>query len=258
MRIANIIKDFITTLRFFTTLPLPDDDSHERGLAHMALWVPWAGLVIGIGLVVAYSVSMRLFPPAVAAALVLSVWILLTGGLHLDGLGDCWDAFPAPVSVERRLEIMRDPHLGTFGVIGIILAILLKYCLIFSLPAGSWINFLQNSIPFPMGLLYAPVAARWLVLWAARGRTSPARGMGKEFAQGITFRHIIIAGILPLILIGINELTALAALVVAGAGVWLFTKIAEKKIVGISGDVLGACIEIGEILILLVYVTRLG
>jgi adenosylcobinamide-GDP ribazoletransferase len=256
VRIGNIIIDFITTLKFFTSLPLPNHLRTDAGLEQMAVWTPWAGLVVGGFLVAAYYLTMWLFHPPLAAALVLCTWIIITGGLHLDGLGDCGDAFPAAVGTERRLEILRDPQLGAFGVIAIVCAVIVKFCAIYVIPATSWNWIFRSNIPFPFALLFAPVAARWLVLWAARAPLSRPAGLGMMYARGIQLRRILLAGILPLVLLAINGVPALAAVVIAAGGVWIITRIARARLGGVNGDVLGACIETSEIVILLVYAVR--
>lgn len=256
MRIGNNIKQLFYTINFFTCIPLPVRGDVGTGLEHMAVWTPWAGLVIAGGLIVTHSLAGWLFPPALAAACVLCVWVTLTGGLHLDGLGDCCDAFFAPVDANRRLEIMRDAHLGSFGVMGIGLTLLIKFCTLLVLPGYAWVTFSQSVGHFPFGLLFAPIAARWLVLWAARIPAVQPAGLGMTFARGVSLGNIVLAGILPFGLIVINGLPALASLVIAGVGVWMFTRIARAAIGGVTGDVFGACIEIGEVIILGVYSAR--
>ena len=101
----------ITALRTLTVLPVPGREAHNPAMA--LPWFPWAGVLIG-GLTagVAFLFGGPAGWPAGAgvAALAFNVW--LTGGLHLDGLGDAVDALHGGQTRERRLEIMKDPHLG--------------------------------------------------------------------------------------------------------------------------------------------------
>ena len=258
MRIGNCVRDLMTALSFFTSLPIPSHVVADAKLERMAVWTPWAGLVVGVFLVATHYLTTWLFHPILSAALVLFVWITITGGLHLDGMGDCGDAFLAAVDNERRLEILRDTHLGAFGVISIVCAIIIKFGAIVGQPPISWNLIYRDDVPFPFALLFAPVAARWLVLWAARTPLSRSTGMGMMYARGIQIRQIMLAGILPLILFGINGLTSLAAIIIAGGAVWIITRIARMQLGGVNGDVLGASIEISEIIILLVYAVRLN
>src|SRR5919106_2527759 len=109
-----------------TTLPvkLPEDWSPgDSGRA--AVWYPLVGLAIGALTWLAWKGAAFLFPPWIAGVITLIAWVALTGGLHLDGLADCCDGLLASTTVERRLEIMKDPHMGAFGVIGLILVLFL-------------------------------------------------------------------------------------------------------------------------------------
>ena len=96
---------------------------------------------MGVLLLLAQAAAARLLGPAVAAVLVVALWAVLTGGLHLDGLADCCDGLLVSAPHERRLEIMRDPRVGSFAVIGLVLALLLKTAAVFALaqaPPAPW------------------------------------------------------------------------------------------------------------------------
>ncbi|HLO31281.1 MAG TPA: adenosylcobinamide-GDP ribazoletransferase, partial [Anaerolineales bacterium] len=137
-----------------TTLPisLPDRWSAGDSGRASALY-SFVGLVIGILTWLAWQGAIFVFPPWVAGAITLVVWVALTGGLHLDGLSDCCDGLLASTSAERRLEIMKDPHVGAFGVIGLILVLLIKGVTLAALtPVTS------------LGILLAASLARWCIL----------------------------------------------------------------------------------------------
>src|SRR5512145_806989 len=113
MRSLRIAFGLMTTLPF----RLPDDwPTGDSGRA--SVWFPLIGLVVGAITWLAWMGAMLAFPPQVAGIITLVVWVLLTGGLHLDGLADCCDGLFASTTVERRLEIMKDPRVGTFAVLG--------------------------------------------------------------------------------------------------------------------------------------------
>jgi adenosylcobinamide-GDP ribazoletransferase len=126
------MKRFALAVSFLTVIPLRlNEPPHPGDLGKAAGWFPVIGAVIGGLVVAAYYGLSFIFPPLPAGARAASVWIELTGGLHLDGLTDCFDGMLNASSRERRLEIMKDPRLGTFGGIGVFLAILLKIiCLV--------------------------------------------------------------------------------------------------------------------------------
>jgi adenosylcobinamide-GDP ribazoletransferase len=199
-----------------------------------------------------------LFSPVLAAALLVALWAALTGGLHLDGLADCFDGLLAAVPPERRLEILRDPRLGAFGGIGLALHLLLKTLAVASLPAFS----LSLPLPFALGLLLpaslaplllAPALARWLILPVALQPMARPGGLGAEFALGLSRRALLISALIPLgvaLLSGPRGLlaAALAALVAAG-----LVLLALRRLGGLTGDVLGLVVELAELVVLLTF-----
>ena len=226
-----------------TTLPvkLPSDWSvGDSGRA--AVWYSLVGLVIGALTWLAWKGTIFIFPPLVGGIVTLVVWVVLTGGLHLDGLADCCDGLFASVSPARRLEIMKDPHVGAFGVIGLILILFLKAAALASLtPASSF------------GILLAASLSRWCILPAGLFPLARSSGMGSDFAAGFQRSFIIWAAIIPLILAillgGRGILASVAGLVAAGLVLWL----AKSHIGGVTGDVFGMVVEIVEAVILLTF-----
>ena len=226
-----------------STLPvrLPDDWSAGDS-GHAAGWYPLVGLVIGALTWLAWKGSTFVFPPLVGGIVTLVTWVALTGGLHLDGLADCCDGLFASLSPERRLEIMKDPHVGAFGVIGLILILFLKAATLASLtPLSSF------------SILLAASLARGCVLPAGLLPLARASGLGADFKLGLQRSAIIFGAILPLalaILLGLRGVLSMLAGVGATALVlWLST----SRIGGVTGDVFGMIIEIVEAVVLLVF-----
>lgn len=226
-----------------TTLPfkLPDDwVAGDSGRA--ALWYPLVGSVIGALTWLAWTGASFVFSPLMAGVVTLAVWVLLTGGLHLDGLADCCDGLFASVMPDRRLEIMKDPHVGAFGVIGLILILFLKAAALASLtPISSF------------GILLAASLARWCILPAGLLPLARPSGMGSDFAAGLQRSFIILAVLIPLvlaILLGLRGvLTSIAGLGAAASVLWL----AKSRIGGVTGDVFGMIVEIVETVVLLAF-----
>jgi len=230
-----------------TTLPvrLPNDwSAGDSGRA--AAWYPLVGLVIGALTWLAWRGAILAFPPSVAGIVTLIVWVVLSGGLHLDGLADCCDGMFASVTPERRLEIMKDPHIGAFGVIGLILVLFLKATALASL------TFISS-----FGIMLAASLARWCILVA--GLLPLARpsgsGMGADFATGFRPSFILWGAIIPLAIaffLGIRGmLSVLAGVGATGLVLWL----AKSRIGGVTGDVFGMIVEIVETVVLVAFLT---
>ena len=109
------MRGLVVAARFLTIVPLPAVvPGGVDTLGRAAVWFPVIGLGIGVVLVAAERVTATLFPSLLAGLLTVTVWKLLTGGLHLDGLADCLDGL-AGRDAEHRLAIMRDSRIGAFG-----------------------------------------------------------------------------------------------------------------------------------------------
>jgi len=237
------MKYFLTAFNLLTTIPLPASKDWQAGDSGRAsVWYPFVGLVIGGLTWLTWMGTTRLFPPPVAGILTLVVWVALTGGLHLDGLADCCDGLLASTSVERRLEIMKDPRLGAFGGIGLILVLLLKTATLSTLTPET-----------SLGIILAASLARWCILPAGLMPLARASGLGADFAAGFRRWYIFVGVIFPLALalaLGTRGvISLLAGLSAAALILWL----AKSRIGGVTGDVFGLVVEVVETVSLLVF-----
>lgn len=232
------MRGLILALGFLTRLPLPAlRDFQPVELARAVVWFPLAGLVVGAVVTLAVELGARLDPWLAALAGVM-VWTWITGGLHLDGLADTVDALGAAHrDPERFLAVLADPHVGSFGVIALVLQLLAKLVLL------HWL--LMLDMPWFV-LVLIPAWARW----AAAGWTlwlPPLKpGLGERFAWHGN-RVGWVAGGLALAALSIAAPLAFTALVPAVLwGGWM-----QRKLGGQTGDVLGAGIEWSESVALL-------
>ncbi|MFN8384378.1 MAG: adenosylcobinamide-GDP ribazoletransferase [Anaerolineales bacterium] len=237
------MRSLRTAFGLLTTLPLRLPDNWSAGdSGRAAVWYPSVGLVIGALTWLAWKGAMLLFPPLVAGVLTLIIWVVLTGGLHLDGLADCCDGLFVSADKERRLEIMKDPRMGAFGVIGLILVLILKAAALASL----------NSVS-SFGILLAASLARWCILPAGLMPLARPSGLGADFAAGFRRSFIFWGAIIPLgigILLGTRGLLSIVAgLSATGLVLWL----AKLRIQGVTGDVFGMIVEVVETVVLLVF-----
>ncbi len=235
MRNLRIAFGLLTTLPF----GMPEDwcpgDSGRAGN-----WYPLVGIVIGGLTWLAWLALGQFFPPVAAGVLTVLVWIGLTGGLHLDGLADCCDGLMGSATRERRLEIMKDPHLGTFGGIGIVLVLMTKAAVLSVLAPASG-----------LGIILAATAGRWFILPAGLLPLANAGGMGADFAKGLRPSAIFITAILPLALAFLLGVPGFIALLFALAAAAAVLGLAHSRIGGVTGDVFGMLVEVTETAILL-------
>jgi len=217
-----------------------------ENFANSMAFFPLVGMLIGLLLVVLKRIFYYLpVSPLIGDTLILIVWIWLSGGLHLDGFADSVDGFSGGHDKEEILKIMKDSSTGAKGVVALVSILLLKFVLLVEMP------LLLKDV----ALFFTPVIGRWSMVMAAfLGK--PARiknSMGKLFMDYVGWREVIFASltmtVVGILLFGLYFLP----LVIIGIGVvFLVLKYCQKKISGISGDILGAVNEIVEVSILLV------
>jgi adenosylcobinamide-GDP ribazoletransferase len=230
--IETVFSNLINAFTFLTIIPLPIRSGNKPG--GMFAFFPLVGLVVGLIVVVVRS--MRFFPADLTAFLALAVWVMVTGGLHLDGFADSCDGLLATVPVERRLEIMKDPRAGSWAVIGLCLLLL-----------GKWIAL--RTVPLSL-LVLPPIMGRWIMtLVVCYFPNARPTGIGAYFRDGLGSAQIFIASgstiILALFLGGRAILTALIVLPIAViVALWAARRLGG----GLTGDVYGAICELTELL----------
>src|SRR5687767_7896606 len=163
---------------FLTILPLPWPDKVRPGRTFA--WFPLVGWAIG-ALLFAAAWVLQPAQPDVRAFGLLVLWVVVTGGLHLDGFGDSCDGLLVTAAPERRLAIMKDPQAGSWAVIGMCLLLL-----------GKWI-FLRTASP--AALLVMPVLGRWNMVLAAYGFPYARRteSLGSYFREGLALPQVLVA-----------------------------------------------------------------
>jgi adenosylcobinamide-GDP ribazoletransferase len=241
------VNDLKIGLIFLSRLPLAHQEPIEKGQLAQALWTaPIVG--VGVGLVGAgvYGLAQALHvPPLPAAALAVAATVIVTGGLHEDGLADVADGFGGGATRERKLEIMRDSRIGSYGVCALILSFGLRW---------SALATIANPWAVALALCAAHTAAR-AGLPAFMSQVAPARPDGLSASAGSPpGRSVAIAfavGILALVL-ALGPGKALVSLILLALSGLMLARLAIRQIGGQTGDILGAFEQTGEILILLV------
>src|SRR5262245_20984039 len=243
-----MVSSLILAVRFLTVVPIPGRDVDPReAFGRAAWWFPVVGLALGLVLVAADRTLQAVVPPMLAAALVLAIWKVASGAIHLDGLADCLDGLAGHDRV-RRLAIMQDSRIGVFGAVGLTVYLLIAFAGLSETPAGA-----RGRI-----LLVAPVVGRLApLLIAPRFRPAkPDDGIGAAFLRALSpwtgFIHLAAVAALSAWLLGpLGPVMMLASLL----AVWLWTAFLAERFGGITGDVLGSVIGLSEVAILVVWST---
>jgi adenosylcobinamide-GDP ribazoletransferase len=227
-------------LGFLTTLPVQPPAGLAPGeLGRAAAWYPLVGLAMGGLLWLLNHVLSTVFPGLLTAVLVLAFWVLMSGSLHLDGWADCCDGMFVSASKERRLEILRDSQLGTFAAVGLTLLLLIKVAAIANLVSR-------------LALVIAPVLGRGLLPILARSKPARPDGLGARLHQEVQWvSSLTLLLVLPIIYFaGWRGLLASVTAVVT-ALIWI--RLAQSRLGGQTGDVLGAACELIELVVLLAF-----
>jgi adenosylcobinamide-GDP ribazoletransferase len=231
---------------FLTRLPLPRH-AHDSGTVSRGVWAfPLAGFVVGLIGALAYAIAHRLVLfPWPAAALTIAATLIATGALHEDGLADTADGFGGGDTRERKLDIMRDSRIGTYGVCALAVSILIRADAIASLTEPALVA--AALIAAHSGARAAMAAVMFFV--------APARSDGLSFGAGQpsgTRAAIAVAIGFLIVLFCLGPAHALVALVAVAIVVAVLAWLSVRQIGGQTGDVLGAVEQAGEIVILLV------
>jgi adenosylcobinamide-GDP ribazoletransferase len=240
-------KKLLAAAGFLSVIVLPGSRRFlgKADLVAGSEYFPLVGVLLALALGLCVLVLAPLVSQLVVAAVLVVGLVILTGGLHLDGLMDSCDGLFGGRTIERKLEIMRDSRVGSFGVLAGACALLLKFALLSSL----------NERALPLILLVVLPASRWtlvLALYLFPGaRTS---GLGVTFRQRITARTLALASaislLLALVLAQFTGLLVWLSITITAClvGIWL-----TRKLGGLTGDTCGAIAEIVEIIGLLAF-----
>ncbi len=240
-----MLRSLQTALGFLTVFGSRDRTITDLAEIGRSAWAfPVVGAIIGLILVIAHLVFFSHLPSFIAAILTVTLWIVLTGGLHLDGWTDCWDALAASVTPEQRFAILKDSRVGTFGAVALIALLALKTAALASDDLGV------------VALFLAPVVGRGVMVVTAYGSRHRGEGMAAMFLAGLdrkTVRWAALIGLVPAVIAGWMGILAAAG---AYLGAIWFRNFSDSRLPTINGDVLGAICELSETLFLLIACIR--
>lgn len=238
----KILESIVVAFQFLTRLYLPINV--EWDTANLRRSLTWFGLVgafIGVILAGAMTLFNRLdLIPAVVAIIILLIWIFITGGMHIDGISDMADGFFSMRDKEKTLEIMKDSHVGAFGVITIVFLLLIKFEMLkefIIIEKNVWLLILPPTI--------ARIAAGIVLSFY---ETTKKSGLGYTFHSSDPRIFWAIGFIVTLIISSILNIKSLIFIGIAILAANLMALWAKKKIGGLNGDIYGAIVETVEVM----------
>ncbi len=238
-----MLNDFFSALAFLTILPVRKKEISQRILTYF----PLVGFLLGIILTLVNRFLTKLFPSSITNLFILLTLILLTGGLHIDGFADSFDGFFSGKDKGEILRIMDDPHIGTKGVVAVFFLLLFKFLILEKL------KFKYQP------LILMPIISRWAMV-VAINFAQPAKneGLGKIFTEEKDYlprlslsMPCLIASLFTLgLTVFFLAFRSIILIFVCIIFIFALLKYSNKKISGITGDILGAINEIAELCVL--------
>ena len=249
----NQLNLFYLALSFFTRLPVPQSMHYSEVLLNKAnRYFSLVGLVTGLILALIYLVFSSFLPVNIAVLLTMGVSLLLTGAFHEDGLADMADGIGGAFAREKRLSIMKDSRIGTYGAAALVMALLLKFTLLVELAK-------QDSNHLLLALILAASLSRAVagsLISSMPYVSDDEQSKSKPLAQAQSSTELsilLLIGIAPLIFYASEVVFALLLVLLIFR--WLFKQWLMDKIGGFTGDCLGAAQQISELLIYLTLVS---
>ncbi len=251
----NLVEKIAYTASCVTTLPFLEKVQERRNSpSGLAVYLPAVGLILGLILAaISWSLSALHVNQLLAGVVVSIAWLVLTGGIHLDGLMDTADGIFSHQSHERMLEIMKDSRVGNFGVMAGFVVLILKCACLAVIPRTM----------LPIVLLLIPIWSRWCEVLAIGGYPYlRSQGLGKVWHDTTKSSDVLMALFVPLSVTAAVYMSGYSeSLILAASAVffgWASAFVLNKKLKGHTGDTYGATVELSEAFGLLVFALALG
>lgn len=252
-RAKHQLELFWLALGFFSRLPIPKNTPYsEERMNQAGRYFALVGVLLGLLCFGVYSVAKLLFGLDIAIFLMMVFSLLLTGAFHEDGLTDMADGIGGGMTLDRRLTIMKDSRIGTYGASALVMALLGKYVLLSQLaPTSNMLFVLLVSYT-----LSRAVAASLIydMPYVSDIDTSKSKPLASQQSKS-ELLILALTGILPCFLFGLD--TAFILLLVAAVFRYLFKAWLMKRLGGFTGDCLGGAQQVMEMLCYLVLIARL-
>ncbi|MBI4711802.1 MAG: adenosylcobinamide-GDP ribazoletransferase [Planctomycetes bacterium] len=243
------MKSFINAIQFLTPIHISSRAVEPSDLARSMRWFPLVGLGIGLFLMAVNTlVAVIGLSHIVTATFLLLALTSASGALHIDGLADMCDGFYAGHASGRSAEVdktreeivkvMRDPHIGVMGVLGIVFILLIKWGVLISLLSLTGTAYINKT------LILAPLLSRWtMVVATAFGPYAEVAGSGtgRAFAENIFRKDWAIASVITLVAaVALTPIIGFLLMLVALITVVTIVLVARRVLGGVTGDIIGA------------------
>jgi len=241
----KLYKGFIMALSMFTVLPTPYMEWDDEGARNMMKFYPLIGLIVGgIWSIVYYLINILNVSIILKSVIIMIVPFIVTGMLHLDGFMDVCDAILSRRDKEEKLRILKDSTTGAFAVISLVILFFLQF--------GGIYSVLEKNISLYI-LIIIPIVSRSVVAYFLLSRTTIKEStLGAYFKKGTNAQDkiIMIVSLLIMLMISFVLLSAYGILLVSliTLGITWAVEKCKKEFGGISGDVAGFALVVGEVI----------
>lgn len=244
-----ILRRFVLALQFLTIATVwPGLRAQDRDLAGSMLFYPLIGLGLGAAYAGAWLFLGRVWPPLLIDAVVVALGVILTRGLHLEGLADTADGLAGGMGTDRALEIMKDHNSGSFALMAVSLLLLLKFVALMAMRPEIKLQ----------ALILMPVMARAGMVVLTHGvdyaRPQGQPGLARSFVADLGLVEVGGAWLTALI-VGVLVMGSKGALLLIGATAlaWIFKLYLKRRLGGVTGDTIGCLGELTELGVLLAF-----
>ena len=235
------MRRFLVALQFLTPVPIRIKGAiGDKDLAGSAAYFPLVGLLAGAALVLSYKILNLVFPYAVTCAFLMIINVMISGGLHIDGFIDTFDALASGSDRKRMLEIMKEGRPGAVGMAAVVLLFIAKYSLLVSLP--------KEAVEASLIVMAVMSRTSFVASSALYTYARDVEGLGGKFAKRLSKPAVMIAAITALaVLSAIFKLKVFVFIPAVLCIIMGFNHYFNKKLGGITGDTMGALGEIMEV-----------
>ncbi len=235
------MNSFLIALQFLTVIPVTSRVTvSDKELGKSTLFYPIIGLLIGC-LLVSTTLLLAHISTQIQAVIILILWVMVTGGLHLDGLADCADAWVGGLgNKQRSLDIMKDPAAGPIAVIVLVLVLLLKWTII---------KYILEKQAIEVLILTAMLGRLAIVIQMLSTNYIRAAGLGEKIVANLPIYSAVTISLFGL-LVSLYYLGFFPICLML-LTIFIISQQAKNRLGGVTGDVYGATVELVEVSILL-------